>query len=51
MPLIVLCNFIVPFGKLFSKITSNSFGSSVLNKDRIGITASTATLKFDEVAL
>ncbi len=51
MLLVVLCSFSVPFGKSFSKIISNSFGSSVLNNDSLGVTASTATFKFEEVAL
>ena len=51
MPLIVLCNFSVPFGKLFPKIISNFLGSKVSSNGRLGITAPTATLKEKEVAL
>ena len=51
MLLIVLCSFSVPFGKLFSKIISNSFDSHILNNGRLGITAPTATLKEEEGAL
>lgn len=51
MLLIVLCSFSVPFGKLFSKIISNSFGSKVSSNYSIGITAPTATLEEEEVAL
>ncbi len=51
MLLVVLCNFSVPFGKLFSKIISNSFGSKALNKGRLGITAPISTLKEEEVVL
>lgn len=50
MLLIVLCSFSVPFGKLFSKIISNSFSSKTLDNGRIGITASTATFKEEEGA-
>jgi hypothetical protein len=50
MLIVVLCNFSVPFGKLFPKIISNSFGSKTLDNDSIGITAPTATLKEEEVA-
>ena len=50
MLLIVLCSFSVPFGKLFPKIISNSFGSNILDNDSIGITAPTATLKDQEGA-
>ncbi len=39
MLLVVLCNFSVPFGKLFPKIISNSFGSKTLDNGSIGITA------------
>jgi hypothetical protein len=51
MLLVVLCNFSVPFGKLFPKIISNSFGSKTLDNGSIGITAPTATFKEEEVAL
>ncbi len=51
MLLIVLCNFSVPFGKLFPKINSNYFGSKTLDNDSIGITALTATPEEKEVAL
>jgi len=50
MLLIVLCSFSVPFGKLFPKIISNSFGSKTLDNSSIGITAPTATLKEKEGA-
>jgi hypothetical protein len=51
MLIVVLCNFSVPFGKLFSKIISNYFSSSVLNNDGLGITALPATSRLVEVAL
>ena len=51
MLLIVLCSFSVPFGKLFSKIISSFLGLKVSSNGRLGITASTATLKFEGVAL
>ena len=51
MLLVVLCSFSVPFGKLFSKIISNSFDSHILSNGRLGITAPTATLEEEEVAL
>jgi hypothetical protein len=51
MLLVVLCNFSVPFGKLFPKIISKSFVSKTLDNDNIGITATTITLKEKEVAL
>ncbi len=51
MLLIVLCSFSVPFGKLFSKIISNSFCLKVSSNGRLRITAPTATLKEGEVAL
>ncbi len=50
MLLLVLCNFSVPFGKLFPKIISNSFSSPTLNNGGLGITAPTATLKEKEGA-
>ncbi len=50
MLILVLCNFSVPFGKLFPKIVSNSFGSKTLDNGSIGITATTTTLKEEEVA-
>ncbi len=51
MLLVVLCSFSVPFGKLFSKIISNYFGSKVSSNGRLGITVPTAPLKVEEVAL
>ncbi len=51
MLLVVLCSFSVPFGKLFSKIISNSFDSHTLNNGSLGITAPTATFKFEGVTL
>ncbi len=51
MLLVVLCNFSVPFGKLFPKIISNYFGSKTLDNDSIRITAPMATPKKEEVAL
>ncbi len=51
MLILVLCNFSVPFGKLFPKIISNSIGSKTLDNGSIGITAPTATLKDQEGAL
>ncbi len=50
MLLLVLCNFSVPFGKLFPKIISNSFGSKTLDNGSIGITVPAATLKEKEGA-
>ncbi len=47
MLLVVLCNFSVPFGKLFPKIISNSFGSRALDNGSIGITAIAATSKIE----
>jgi hypothetical protein len=41
----------VPFGKLFPKIISNSFGLKILSNGSIGITASTATLEKEELAV
>ncbi len=37
--IIVLCNFSMPFGKLFSKIISSLLCSNALNISSIGITA------------
>ncbi len=51
MLILVLCNFSVPFGKLFPKIVSNYFGSKTLDNGSIGITDSTATLKEEEVVV
>ncbi len=51
MLLVVLCSFSVPFGKLFSKIFSSFLGLNASNIGSIGITAPTATLKFEGVAV
>ncbi len=51
MLLIVLCNFSVPFGKLFPKIISNSFGSKTLGNGGIGIIDPTTTLEKEELAV
>lgn len=51
MLILVLCNFSVPFGKLFPKISSNYFGSKTLDNGSIGITAPTTTPKDQAVAL
>jgi hypothetical protein len=51
MLIVLLCNFRVPFGKLFSKIISNFFCLKVSSNGRLGITTPTATLKEGEVAL
>ena len=51
MLLVVLCSFSVPFGKLFSKIISNSFDSHTLNNGSLGITALIADFKIEEAAL
>ena len=46
--IIVLCNFNVPFGKLFSEIISSLLCPNALNISSRGITA---TSKYVEVAL